>query len=84
MILRLLQDNEVGHGSVLDRFIELCEESFLQLNVAKTKDMRFNFRRNPPALPTTIINGSAVETLSQYKFLGTILDDKVCGCSTVL
>lgn len=63
------------------RFNERCRESFLQLNVTKTKDMWFDF---PPALPTTIINCSAVETLSQYKFLGTILDDKLCGCSTVL
>ncbi|XP_073696141.1 uncharacterized protein [Garra rufa] len=70
-------DHEVGHGPVLDSFIEWCEKSFLQLNVAKTKDMRFDFRRKPPALPCSIINGSVVETVSQYKYLGTILDDKL-------
>lgn len=77
VILSFLQDHEVGHGPVLDSFIEWCEESFLQLNVAKTKNMRFDFRRKPSALPCTIINGSAVETVNQYKYLGIILDDKL-------
>lgn len=64
-ILGLLQHNEVDHGPVLDRLLGQCKESFLECSVAKIKDMRFVFCRNPLALLSTIINGSAVETISQ-------------------
>ena len=77
VILSLLQDHEMDHGPVLDKFADWCEESFLQLNGSKTKNMRFDFRRNRPTMPLLTIKGSPVETVSQYKYLGTILDERL-------
>ncbi len=39
--------------------------------------MLIDFRRSPPASAPTFINGTAVEIVSQYKYLGTVLDDKL-------
>lgn len=39
VIISLLQDLEESHEPVLDNFISWCKDSFLQLNVSKTKDM---------------------------------------------
>ncbi len=67
----------MGHGPVWDNFVKWYDESYLQLSISKTKDMRIDFRWNPPAMPPINTKGSAVETVSQYKYLGTILDDKL-------
>ncbi len=77
VIVSLLQDHEVGHGPVLDYFIRWCDDSYLQLNVTKTKDMIIDFRKKQPVTAQTLVKGTAVETVSQYKYLGTILDDKL-------
>lgn len=77
VIVSLLQDQEVGHGPVLDYFVRWCDDSYLQLNVSKTKDMILDFRKNPPVTTPTFLKGTAVEVVSQYKYLGTILDNKL-------
>ena len=45
VIVSLLQENESSHGPVIDDFVDWCEESYLQLNTLKTKDMVIDFRR---------------------------------------
>ena len=77
VIVSLLHDHESDHGPVLGNFIEWCDDSFLPLNGDKTKEMFIDFRRNPPATVPILINGSAVETVSEYKYLGTIIDNKL-------
>lgn len=57
----------MGHGPVLNNLIKWCK-----LSVAKTEDMQFDFHRNPPTAPPTVIKGSPV---SQY--LGTIWENKL-------
>lgn len=54
-----------------------CDKAFLQLNVAKTKDMVIDFRSKPPAVQLTIIKGQVVEGVETYKYLGTIIDKKL-------
>lgn len=39
--------------------------------------MFIDFRRNLPVTALTFINGIAVESVSQYRYLGTILDVKI-------
>ena len=39
--------------------------------------MCIDFRRNPPTTASTLINGTALDVVSQYKYLGTILVDKL-------
>ena len=76
-LVSLLRDCETDHGPVVNDFINWCENSFLHLNVNKTKDMCIDFRRGKsPPKPTTI-GGAEIEIVSKYKYLGSTLDDKV-------
>ena len=61
----------------LDEFVEWCDMSFLELNVMKTKEMVFDFRTHKDVLEATLIHDQEVEVVSQYKYLGTVMDDKL-------
>ena len=77
VIISLLDDNEASHGPVVDDFVSWCDEAFLQLNVTKTKDMCIDFRLSAPATESSVINGQAVEMVTTYKYLGTIIDNRL-------
>lgn len=77
VIVSQLQENESSHGSVIDDFVKWCEESYLQLNISKTKDMIIDFRRHAHTHQVTTIKGQAVECVQSYKYLGTIIDSKL-------
>ena len=47
-IISLLQDQEVDPDPVLGTFIKWCDDSYLQLNVSKTKEMLIDFHQNLP------------------------------------
>lgn len=57
----------VGHNVVADeqRFTEWCGSSLINNNVDKTKEMLIDFRKNPTALSSAIIDGQAVEIVKQ-------------------
>lgn len=67
----------MGHGPALSNFMKWCDDSYLQLSIAKTKEILIDLHRNPPVMAPTFINGLAVETVSQYSYLGNILNDKM-------
>ena len=77
VIVSLLRDAESSHGPVLDYFLKWCKNSFLSLNVTKTKDMCIDFRRHVPATGSTVIDGQEVESVLRYKYLGSIIDNKL-------
>lgn len=52
-----------------------CDESFLQINVDKTKEMCIDFRRQPPVPHCSTIHNQTVEVVSSYEYLGTIIDN---------
>lgn len=78
VIVSLLTESEPDVGPVIDNFIQWCDDSFLNINASKTKEMCFDFRKksSAPVLPF-IIKGQQVEVVKQYKYLGTIIDDKL-------
>ena len=49
----------------------------LQLNTTQTKEMVVDFRRRRPHLQPISIEGSDVEVVRSYKYLGLQLDDKL-------
>ena len=51
--------------------------NYLMLNVNKTKELVIDFRHKPSYLPDLVIKGEKVERVSQYKYLGTVLDSKL-------
>ncbi len=44
VIVSLLHNNESGRGPVIEEFVTWCDESYLELNLIKTKDMIIDFR----------------------------------------
>ncbi len=76
VIVSLLNNEETSHGPVIDHFVTWCQDAFLELNAYKTKDMRIDFRRN--ITDKTSINGQEIEVVTEYKYLGSIIDDKLC------
>ena len=50
--------------------------NYLMLNVSKTKEQVIDFCQKP-YLPDLVIKGEKVERVSQYKYLGTVLDSKL-------
>jgi len=57
--------------------VKWCGENHLQLNVAKTKEMVVNFRRNKPLPSPVCMGGMDVEMLPAYRYLGVTLDNKL-------
>ena len=76
-LLSLLQGSEQYHGPALTEFVDWCDNSYLDLNVTKTKEMIVDFRRQEHSPENTIIYNNKVEIVSKYKYLGTIFDDKL-------
>ena len=45
----------------VEGFTTWCKDSFLDLNVTKTKELLFDLRKQPPAVSPTTIDGDIVE-----------------------
>ncbi|PVD27363.1 hypothetical protein C0Q70_12520 [Pomacea canaliculata] len=77
-LLSLLSGPMHTHGDALEEFIVWCDVNFLELNVSKTKEIVFDFRRNSPPCPVCVIHDKEVEIVSAFKYLGTIFDRRLC------
>ena len=84
-VIKYSDDSAVQDLSNCDRtyfdrvnvFASWCKENYLDLNVQKTKEMLIDFRKNPDTVPDLFINGVKVDRVHEYKYLGTVLDDKL-------
>jgi len=72
-----LSNSDSIYFSVVDRFNSWCKQNFLDLNVKKTKELIIDFRRKPTPIPELFIDGVKVERVSEYKYLGTVIDEKL-------
>ena len=69
--------NEQSYFDFVQYFCNWCDEHYLLLNVKKTKEVIFDFRRNKvPIVPITI-KGDVVEIVDSYKYLGITIDNKL-------
>jgi len=73
----LIQTDETSYKASVSSMVTWCRDNYLLLNVNKTKELIIDFRRNPAPHTPLEINGEQVEIVSQYKYLGTILDSKL-------
>ena len=78
VIVSLLNKKDTSHGPIIDHFAIWCQDASLELNASKTKDMCINFRRNVINKVKTCINGQEIEVVKEYKYLGSIVDYKLC------
>ncbi|KAK0142225.1 hypothetical protein N1851_020112 [Merluccius polli] len=65
---------EDEYRDLVNRFVKWCGENHLQLNVAKTREMVVDFRRNKPLPSPVSIGGTDVDMVDTYKYLGVTLD----------
>lgn len=48
------------------------------MNISKTKDMIIDFRKNRASnQEATVLKGQIVECVDTYKYLGTVIDNKL-------
>ncbi|KAK0155347.1 putative RNA-directed DNA polymerase from transposon BS [Merluccius polli] len=66
---------EAEYRDLVDRFMKWCGENHLQLNVAKTREMVVDFRRNKTLPSPVSIGGTDVDMVDKYKYLGVTLDN---------
>ena len=72
-----LSNSDTSYVQEVERFTTWCEENHLDLNVGKTKEMGIDFRKSSAVVPDLFINGVKVERVTEYKYLGTVLDNKL-------
>ena len=54
-----------------------CDVNYLNLNVSKTKEVIWDFRRNRIETEPVVINDRDVEVVDSYKYLGCVIDNKL-------
>ena len=78
-----LSNSDANYFAEVKRFCEWCRDNYLDLNVSKTKELVIDFRLNSAPLPDLIIDGELVERVESYKYLGTVIDNKLnFACNT--
>lgn len=76
VVVGLIENNDESHyRSTVQYVVEWCDSNFLNLNVSKTKEMVLDFRRNKNNKEHIAINGSDVEFVPSYKYLGCTLQE---------
>ena len=74
-IFDLSNDDSLYYLQV-SKFTVWGEMDYLMLNVSKNKELVIDFHQKQAYLPDLVIKGEKVERVSQYKYLGTVLDSK--------
>ena len=72
-----LSNSDSHYFTEVDRFVTWCDDNYLDLNVTKTKELVIDFRTQPQTIPDLTINGQKVERVTDYKYLGTVIDNKL-------
>ena len=65
--------DESAYRGEVERLAGWCSENDLELNVSKTKEMVFDFRKKKTPLVPLTITGEVVEEVRSFKFLGTTI-----------
>ena len=73
----LVEQDEAAYRGRVQELAEWCDSNFLELNVSKTKELIVNFRAAPTHTEPITIKGQSVEMVSAYRYLGTVIDNKL-------
>ena len=63
------------------------EDSHLQLNAIKMKEMVVDFRRNKTLVAPVVVNGETIDMVDSFKFLGTTMSSSLSwddNCTALL
>lgn len=78
VIVSLLSSDDPEHGPVVNDFIDWCKSSFLNINVAKAKEIWIDCSRNSTVISPVVMDNQPIELVQHYKYLGTVIDSKLC------
>ena len=80
IITGFLSTNDThDYVSTVREFTEWCDEHNLHLNVSKTKELIFDFRKKSEGLEPLFLHGKEVEQVGEYKYLGTTKQTHLTG-----
>ena len=74
---QITDDNDTLYRQEVSRFVDWCDENYLDLNIGKTKEMIFDTRRRNVAHEPIVIAGVEVERVETYRYLGVVIDNKL-------
>lgn len=78
VIVACIREGKEGeYRQLVQDFVSWSKQNQLQLNVQKTKEMILDFRKRAPPIQPIWIEGDKVETVTSYKYLGVVLDNKL-------
>ena len=69
--------DDATYRDEVTRFTEWCDRNYLELNVKKTKEMVVDFRTSDIVHTPLFINNELVDKVTEYKYLGTIIDHRL-------
>ena len=69
----LTDENVNDYVTTVKAFIEWCDAHYLHLNVSKTKEMVFDFRKKSNKHDPLFLHNKEVEQVKEYKYLGSIV-----------
>ena len=72
-----MSDTESVFEASIKEFSDWCNQNFLELNVGKTEEMVVGFKRDRADAAPLEIGGQTVERVQEYRYLGTVIDDKL-------
>ena len=76
-VVGLITNNETAYREEVRALGVWCQEKNLTLNVNKTKEMIVDFREQQRVHPPIYIDGTTVEKVENFKFLGVHITDKL-------
>jgi len=71
------QRDLTNYKSEVERFVQWCDSHHLLLNVKKTKELIFDFRKTDNIHDSIVIKGEVVERVACYKYLGVVFDENL-------
>ena len=71
-----MSDSQSVFEASVKEFLDKCTQNFLELNVGKSKEMVVGFKRDRTDVAPLVIGGQTVERVQEYRYLGTVIDDK--------
>ena len=71
------KEDDTAYVEQIHDFVNYCSNNFLELNVKKTKEMVIDYRKSNNVPSVVSINGSMVERVDTYRYLGVVIDNRL-------
>ena len=70
-------NDETQYRKEICEFVNCCDKNFLVINVNKTKEIVFDFRKDKSRIEPVFIKETPVEMVTEYKYLGMFIDSNL-------